>query len=296
MFSNIGSVPKEDRGKVGKAMNHIKNFAQQRFEEAEQKLNQKNVTAKATEDITLPAAPLPSGSYHPLTQTLEEMKHIFYRLGFNIADGPEIEDDFHNFTALNFPPNHPARDEQDTFFIKKYEDANKNDLVLRTHTSPVQIRLMKEKKPPIRAIMPGRVYRNEAVTPKSYFLFHQVEALYVDTDVSVADLKATLISFAQMMFGSEVKYRIRPGFFPFTEPSLEMDIWWETKDGGGKWLEILGSGMVDPNVFKSVDLDPEKYTGFAWGMGVERIAMLRHGIDDIRLFYNNDNRFLKQFN
>src|SRR5699024_5509656 len=185
-----------------------------------------------------------------------EMKQIFYRLGFNIADGPEIEDDFHNFTALNFPPNHPARDEQDTFFIRK-DKAGKQDLVLRTHTSPVQIRLMQEQKPPIRSIMPGRVYRNEAVTPKSYFLFHQVEALYVDKNVSVADLKASLIGFVKLMFGSDVKYRLRPGFFPFTEPSLEMDIWWETTDDGGKWLEILGSGMVDPNVFKSVGIDPE---------------------------------------
>ena len=295
MFSNIGSVPPDQRANVGQAMNEVKSRAQQRYDEAELALKQTEHTAKATEDITLPAAPLPAGSYHPLTQTLEEMKQIFFRLGFNIADGPEIEDDFHNFTALNFPPNHPARDEQDTFFIRRSNEPDELDLVLRTHTSPVQIRLMQKKKPPIRAIMPGRVYRNEAVTPKSYFLFHQVEALYVDTDVSVADLKETLISFAKMMFGSDVKYRIRPGFFPFTEPSLEMDIWWETANGDGKWLEILGSGMVDPNVFKSAGVNPEKYTGFAWGMGVERIAMLRHGIDDIRLFYHNDNRFLKQF-
>jgi phenylalanyl-tRNA synthetase alpha chain len=295
MFGNISSVPKEERAQVGKAMNAAKNRAQQRYEEAEMRLKQESAaTLKAEDDITLPAAPLPSGSFHPLTQTLEEMKQIFYRLGFNIADGPEIEDDFHNFSALNFPPNHPARDEQDTFFIRK-DDPGEQDLVLRTHTSPVQIRLMQETEPPIRAIMPGRVYRNEAVTPKSYFLFHQVEALFVDTDVSVADLKATLINFAKLMFGSDVKYRLRPGFFPFTEPSLEMDIWWETQNSPGKWLEILGSGMVDPNVFEAVDIDPEKYTGFALGMGVERIAMLRHGIDDIRVFYRNDNRFLKQF-
>jgi phenylalanyl-tRNA synthetase alpha chain len=295
MFGNISSVPKENRAEVGKAMNAAKNEAQKRYESAEKKLNQESAAIlKAADDITLPAAPLPAGSYHPLTQTMEEMKQIFYRLGFNVADGPEIEDDFHNFTALNFPPNHPARDEQDTFFIRK-DDHEKQDLVLRTHTSPVQIRLMQEKEPPIRAIMPGRVYRNEAVTAKSYFLFHQVEALYIDTNVSVADLKATLIHFAKLMFGSDVKYRLRPGFFPFTEPSLEMDIWWETPNTEGKWLEILGSGMVDPNVFKAVDLDPEKYTGFAWGMGVERIAMLRHGIDDIRVFYKNDNRFLEQF-
>ena len=295
MFGRMGEVPNEEKAKVGKAMNEVKNLAQQIYDEAEKELEDREEAAqKATDDITLPPPPLPMGSYHPLTQTLEEMKEIFYRLGFTIADGPEIEDDFHNFTALNFPPNHPARDEQDTFFVEKYDSRDKQDLVLRTHTSPVQIRLMKEQKPPIRAIMPGRVYRNEAVTPKSYFLFHQVEALYVDTDVSVADLKETLISFARLMFGTDVKYRIRPGFFPFTEPSLEMDIWWET-NGSGKWLEILGSGMVDPNVFKSVDIDPEKYTGFAWGMGVERIAMLRHGMDDIRVFYDNDIRFLDQF-
>lgn len=296
MFSNISSVPPEQRARVGKAMNEAKGRAEQRYEQAEARLNRQETSAlTATEDITLPPPPLPAGSYHPLTQTLEEMKQIFYRLGFNIADGPEIEDDFHNFTALNFPPNHPARDEQDTFFIRKNEQEEAGDLVLRTHTSPVQIRLMKENEPPIRSIMPGRVYRNEAVTPKSYFLFHQVEALYVDTDVSVAELKETLISFARLMFGGDVQYRLRPGFFPFTEPSLEMDIWWENQDGGGRWLEILGSGMVDPNVFEAVGIDPEAYTGYAWGMGVERIAMLRHGIDDIRLFYKNDNRFLEQF-
>lgn len=296
LFSQIGSVAKEDKAAFGKVMNELKNQAQQKYDLAKQDLEGENEKSfNASEDITLPASPLTSGSFHPLTQTLEEMKQIFYRLGFNIADGPEIEDDFHNFTALNFPPNHPARDQQDTFFIRKDEEDNSNDLVLRTHTSPVQIRLMQEQEPPIRYVIPGRVYRNEAVTPKSYFLFHQVEALYVNTDVSVAELKATLINFAQLMFGSDVKYRLRPGFFPFTEPSLEMDIWWKTADGKGKWLEILGSGMVDPNVFKAVNIDPEKYTGYAWGMGVERIAMLRHGIDDIRLFYNNDVRFLEQF-
>lgn len=296
MFSRMSEVPNEKKAEVGKAMNEVKNLAQSTFEEGKKKLAREEAAdLKATDDITLPAPPYSAGSFHPLTQTLEEMKNIFYRLGFSIADGPEIEDDFHNFTALNFPPNHPARDEQDTFFIEKNEDAE--DLVLRTHTSPVQIRLMQEHEPPIRAIMPGRVYRNEAVSPKSYFLFHQVEALYIDTDVSVAELKETLISFAKLMFGSDVKYRLRPGFFPFTEPSLEMDIWWETpnNDEDGKWLEILGSGMVDPNVLKAVDIDPEKYTGFAWGMGVERIALLRHQIDDIRIFYENDVRFLEQF-
>ncbi|SHF48487.1 phenylalanyl-tRNA synthetase, alpha subunit [Fodinibius roseus] len=295
MFSRMREVPNEEKAKVGKAMNAVKNLAEKTYEEHKKRLQRKETAAlSAKDDLSLPAPPYAAGSYHPLTQTLEEMKEIFYRLGFSIADGPEVEDDFHNFTALNFPPNHPARDEQDTFFIRKSDDPETEDLVLRTHTSPVQIRLMQDKEPPIRTIMPGRVYRNEAVSPKSYFLFHQVEALYIDTDVSVAELKETLISFAQLMFGSDVKYRLRPGFFPFTEPSLEMDIWWET-NGSGRWLEILGSGMVDPNVLKAVDIDPEKYTGFAWGMGVERIALLRHQIDDIRIFYDNDVRFLEQF-
>lgn len=298
MFSRMSEVPNDEKAKVGRAMNEVKNLAENTLDEYTRKLERKELAhQKATDDLTLPPPPYPAGSHHPLTQTMEEMKNIFYRLGFSIADGPEVEDDFHNFTALNFPPNHPARDEQDTFFIRKNDDPKINDLVMRTHTSPVQIRLMEETEPPIRTIMPGRVYRNEAVSPKSYFLFHQVEALYIDTDVSVAELKETLISFAKLMFGHDVKYRLRPGFFPFTEPSLEMDIWWNPShtDGDGRWLEILGSGMVDPNVLMAVDIDPEKYTGFAWGMGVERIAMLRHQIDDIRIFYNNDIRFLEQF-
>ena len=297
MFSMMGDVPKEDRAEVGRAMNEVKNLAREKYDSAKEQMNRsETVDKKAGDDITLPPPPLSTGSLHPLTQTLNEMKEIFYRLGFSVADGPEIENDFRNFTALNFPPNHPARDEQDTFFIRRVEESSLDDLVLRTHTSPIQIRLMEEKEPPIRAIAPGKVYRNEAVSPKSYFLFHQVEALYVDTDVSVAELKETLISFAKLMIGSDVKYRLRPGYFPFTEPSLEMDIWWVTQNGEeGKWLEILGSGMVDPNVFKAVDIDPEKYTGFAWGMGVDRIALLRHGIDDIRILYENDIRFLEQF-
>ncbi|MBO6795229.1 MAG: phenylalanine--tRNA ligase subunit alpha [Balneolaceae bacterium] len=296
MFKNLGSVPKEERGAVGKAMNEAKQLAQSRFDNLKTKLESTDQQVKAAiDDITLPAPEPIIGSLHPLTQTLAEMKNIFYRLGFTIADGPEVEDDFHNFTALNFPPNHPARDEQDTFFVRKSDDPNMMDLVLRTHTSPVQIRLMENTKPPIRSIMPGRVYRNEAVSPKSYFLFHQVEALYVDENVSVADLKETLITFVKLMYGSNVKYRLRPGFFPFTEPSLEMDIWWGSEKDG-KWLEILGSGMVDPNVFTAAGVDPEKYTGFAWGMGVERIAILKYGIDDIRTFYENDIRFLEQFN
>lgn len=296
MFKNLGTVAKEDRAAVGKGMNEAKQLAQKRFDEAKTALEESQATSKsAIDDLTLTAPVTPIGSLHPLTQTMDEMKNIFYRLGFTIADGPEVEDDFHNFTALNFPPNHPARDEQDTFFVRKSDDPNMMDLVLRTHTSPVQIRMMEKTQPPIRSIMPGRVYRNEAVSQKSYFLFHQVEALYVDENVSVADLKETLITFVKLMYGSDVKYRLRPGFFPFTEPSLEMDIWWGSEKDG-KWLEILGSGMVDPNVFKASGVDPEKYTGFAWGMGVERIAILKYGIDDIRTFYENDIRFLEQFN
>ncbi|MEX0770601.1 MAG: phenylalanine--tRNA ligase subunit alpha, partial [Balneolaceae bacterium] len=225
---------------------------------------------------------------------LNEMKQIFLRLGFDVADGPEVEDDFHNFSALNFPEDHPARDMQDTFFIRKSDNPHVEDLVLRTHTSPVQIRLMKETQPPIRAVMPGRVYRNEAVTAKSYFQFNQMEGLYVDENVTMAELIETLVMFARIMYGQDVRYRVRPSFFPFTEPSIEMDIWWGSEEDG-QWLEILGAGMVDPNVFEAVGLDSEKTTGFAFGMGVDRIAMLRYGIDDIRILYENDLRFLNQF-
>lgn len=296
LFKKISDVPVQEKAAFGKEMKKIQLVANDRFEVFNAHLKtQIQIKTSAKDDITLPAPEPVIGSLHPLTQTLNEMKSIFYRLGFTIADGPEIEDDFHNFTALNFPPNHPARDEQDTFFIRKSDDPNIMDLVLRTHTSPVQIRLMENTTPPIRSIMPGRVYRNEAVSPKSYFLFHQVEALYVDKNVSVADLKESLITFVKLMYGSDVKYRLRPGFFPFTEPSLEMDIWWGSEKDG-KWLEILGSGMVDPNVFKSAGVNPETYTGFAWGMGVERICILKYGIDDIRTFYENDIRFLEQFN
>jgi phenylalanyl-tRNA synthetase alpha chain len=295
MFGLMGSVPNEQKASVGKAMNEVKNIAQSFFDDAKSSLESDSKKEfGALDDITLPVEPAYTGSYHPLTQALDEIKQIFLRLGFNIADGPELEDDFHNFTALNFPPDHPARDMQDTFFVRKSDDPDIDDLVLRTHTSPVQIRLMKEQQPPVRSIMPGRVFRNEAVTAKSYFQFNQVEGLYVDKNVTLGELIETLVMFARLMYGSDVKYRVRPSFFPFTEPSLEMDIWWES-DKGGQWLEILGAGMVDPNVFEAVGVDPETYTGFAFGMGVDRIAMLRYGIDDIRLLYDNDIRFLQQF-
>lgn len=295
MFGQMGSVPKEDRAQVGKAMNEVKNLAQDKFEKYKEKLSRtEDRTFGAADDISLPVEPTYSGSYHPLTQALDDIKQILMRLGFNVADGPELEDDFHNFTALNFPPDHPARDMQDTFFVRKSSSEAEQDYVLRTHTSPVQIRLMETGKLPIRSIMPGRVYRNEAVTAKSYFQFNQVEGLYVDENVNMGELIETLVMFAKLMYGSDVKYQVRPSFFPFTEPSIEMDVWWENEQGG-QWLEILGAGMVDPNVFDSAGVDSEKFTGFAFGMGVDRIAMLRYGIDDIRLLYDNDIRFLKQF-
>ncbi|MEE9187385.1 MAG: phenylalanine--tRNA ligase subunit alpha, partial [Bacteroidota bacterium] len=235
------------------------------------------------------------GTKHPITQTYEEIRQIFFGMGFRVAEGPEIEDDYHNFEALNFPPDHPARDMQDTFFIKP-------DVVLRTHTSPVQIRIMEQEKPPVRFIMPGKVYRNEAISARSYCLFHQVEGLYVDVGVTFSELKGTLVSFARQFYGSSIKYRFRPSYFPFTEPSAEMDISCFICGGrgcrickGGGWLEILGAGMVDPNVFHFVGYNAEKYSGYAFGMGIERIAMLRYGIDDIRIFFENDVRFLNQF-
>lgn len=295
MFKLMGSVPNDEKASVGKAMNEVKNIAQQRFDDAKAELHkQEKKSFGASDDISLPVPPRYIGSLHPLTKALNEIKQIFLRLGFNIADGPELEDDFHNFTALNFPPDHPARDMQDTFFVRRSDEHPDENQVLRTHTSPVQIRLMKNKKLPIRSIMPGRVYRNEAVTAKSYFQFNQVEGLYVDENVTLGELIETLVMFAKLMYGSDVKYRVRPSFFPFTEPSLEMDVWWENEQGG-QWLEILGAGMVDPNVFDAVDVDSEKYTGFAFGMGVDRIALLRYGIDDIRTLYENDIRVLRQF-
>jgi len=243
-------------------------------------------------DRTLPGRRSAEGSLHVLTQTLYEIQRVFARLGFAVAEGPEIETDWHNFTALGFPEDHPARDMQDTFFLR----GDKSTL-LRTHTSPVQVRAMQAHGVPLRIIAPGRVYRNEAISYKSFCLFHQVEGLYVDEGVTFADLKAVLRLFAETMFGAGVRMRFRPSFFPFTEPSAEVDIWWANAalHGGGRWLEILGCGMVDPAVFEHVGVDAERYTGYAFGMGVERIAMLRHGIDDIRLLYENDVRMLAQF-
>jgi phenylalanyl-tRNA synthetase alpha chain len=295
LFDRIGDLPPEERPEFGKRVNALKARAEERLEEAKARLEREEQAGGADVDLTLPGRRGFRGSTHPLTQTLEEILRILRGLGFSTYEGPEIETDWHNFTALNFPPDHPARDMQDTFFLR---DAPTDEpTVLRTHTSPGQIRIMQEQAPPIRVAVPGRVYRNEAISYKSFCLFHQVELLYVDEGVTMAQLKQVLYSLARALFGDDVTLRFRPSYFPFTEPSAEVDVWWadEDADDGGQWMEILGCGMVHPNVFDAVDVDPERYTGYAVGMGVERMAMLRHGIDDIRIFYENDVRFLDQF-
>jgi len=283
LFKELGKVSSDDRPLYGQLLNGLKN-------ELFEKINSVQSGSDSNDssdyvDIALPGKSYSRGSSHILEQTFTDIKKIFGEIGFSVAYGPEIDDDYHNFTALNVPEHHPARDMQDTFFVDK-------DIVLRTHTSNVQIHLMEEKDPPLRFIVPGRVYRNESISYKSYCLFHQVEGLFVEKNVSFGQLKGTLEYFVKKMFGSDRKMRWRPSYFPFTEPSAEVDIWDEQRN---QWMEILGCGMVDPEVFKSVGYDPKVWRGYAFGMGVERIAMLKHGIDDIRLFYNGDIRFLRQF-
>ena len=282
LFNQLKDVSNKDRPEIGKSLNQLKNEISKSFSSV---VNDSSELDNIQEDLTLPGLKFPTGRIHPLQQTMNDIKSIFMNVGFSIAYGPEVDDDFHNFGALNFPPEHPARDMQDTFFID-------SDTMLRTHTSNVQIHLMENQNPPLRYIVPGRVYRNEAISFKSYCLFHQVEGIYVDKNVSFADHKGILEYFVKRMFGEKTKMRFRPSFFPFTEPSAEVDIWSEKR---GQWLEILGSGMVDPEVFKSVDIDPEIWHGFAFGMGIERICMLKYGIADIRLLYQGDMRFLEQF-
>lgn len=299
LFSRLGDVPHESRPLVGEKLNLLKNRAQARLEQLLEEAERNRPRIATDIDLTLPGrvpAPIEPGTLHVLTQTLHAIQDIFSGFGFALARGPEIEDDWYNFTALNFPPEHPARDMQDTFFIEAPPPKGRG-VVLRTHTSPVQIRVMEHEQPPIRLIAPGRVFRNEAISYKSYCLFHQVEGLVVDEGVTLADLKAMLHAFAQAFYGDDVRMRFRPSYFPFTEPSAEVDIWWvdESLPEGGRWMEILGCGMVDPNVLGNVGIDSERYTGYAFGMGVERQAMLRHDIPDIRLFYENDVRFLRQF-
>lgn len=296
LFDRMKDVSKEEKPLVGKELNLLRNFVEQKFKELNESLASKKDDSPAI-DLSLPGRSSSRGTQHPVMKTISKMIEIFEGLGFSVAEGPEIEDGYHNFDALNFPPDHPARDMQDTFFIK----SDSNNLLLRTHTSPVQIRVMKTQKPPIRCIMPGRVYRNEAISARSLAEFHQIEGLYVDKNVSFAELKGTLISFAKKMYGENSKFRFRPSFFPFTEPSAELDISCYLCGGKGcrickysSWLEIAGCGMVHPNVLRECGIDPDVYSGYAFGFGIERVTLLTTGVDDIRHFYDNDLRVLEQ--
>jgi len=298
LFERFKEVVPEERKNVGKLLNELKQFAEQKWNAGLEEFNKESDKGKeGLFDYSAPGWTMPKGSRHPLSVVANEINSIFSRLGFSIAEGPEIEDDWHIFSALNFPEEHPARDMQDTFFIEKNPD-----MALRTHTSSVQIRMMESKNPPLRLLMPGRVYRNEAISARAHCFFHQVEGLYVDENVSFADLKQTLLTFSRELFGEDTKIRLRPSYFPFTEPSAEMDISCTVCKGSGcnickytGWVEILGCGMVHPNVMKNCGIDDEKYTGFAFGMGIERIAILKYQVKDLRLFSQNDMRFLKQF-
>lgn len=285
----------EDKKAVGRETNLAKAKIEGWLEEAQARLAGSRAAATARIDYGLPGKRYPTGKLHPITRTVKEISDIFFGMGFEVALGPEVEEEYYNFGALNFPEDHPARDMQDTFYIGK-------ELLMRTHTSPIQIREMLKHQPPVRIIAPGRCYRQEAISARANCVFYQIEGFYVDRGVSFADLKGVLTSFAKAFFGADVKLRFRPNFFPFTEPSAEVDISCFLCGGRGcrickytGWLEILGCGMIDPNVMKSVNYDPEEYSGYAFGMGIERIAMLRHKIDDIRLLYENDLRFLRQF-
>lgn len=298
LFDTFKTFPGEKKKEFGKDLNILKNLAQNKILELKTEIeNVSNETDKKISDATLPGNYAPIGSRHPLALVEQEITNIFERIGFTVSTGPEIEDDWHNFSALNFPEEHPARDMQDTFFVEKNPD-----MALRTHTSSVQVRIMENNKPPIRTISPGRVFRNEAISARAHCIFHQVEGLYIDKNVSFADLKQTLLYFSKELFGENTQIRLRPSYFPFTEPSAEMDISCNICGGKGcnickytGWVEILGCGMVDPNVLKNCGIDAETYSGFAFGMGIERITMLKYQINDIRLFFENDIRFLKQF-
>ena len=289
-FKNVAS---EEKKLYGQAINELKNKALEKINSLKSDLDAGDANSQKPSDLFLPSQ-IDRGTRHPVSLVKEEILDIFKRLGFNLSDGPEIEDDWHNFSALNFPEEHPARDMQDTFFVAE-------DFALRTHTSSVQVRVMENEKPPIRTISPGRVFRNEAISSRSHCIFHQIEGLYLDKGVSFADLKQTLLFFAQEFFGKS-KIRLRPSYFPFTEPSAEMDVYWGLENEtdyritkGTGWLEVLGCGMVDPNVLKNNGIDPNEYSGFAFGMGIERIAMLKYGISDIRNLFENDVKFLSQF-
>ena len=296
LFDVFKTVPPEQKREFGQALNVLKNEAQKKIKGLLTELKNTD-SGPSGLDLTAPGEPIELGARHPVSLVRNQIIDIFKRIGFNVSVGPEIEDDWHVFSALNFPPEHPARDMQDTFFVKQDPD-----ILLRTHTSSVQVHVMENEKPPIRTISPGRVFRNEAISARSHCIFHQVEGLYIDKNVSFADLKQTLLYFAKEMYGPETEIRLRPSYFPFTEPSAEMDVSCTLCGGKGcnvckytGWLEILGCGMVDPNVLESVGIDSQEYTGYAFGMGIERQVMMKYGINDIRLLFENDTRFLEQF-
>jgi phenylalanyl-tRNA synthetase alpha chain len=300
VFEEFKAVSPEEKRSLGKVLNEFKQLAEARYQDLKESAETTDMAIASGLDLTLPGEGFEVGARHPLALVRREIIDIFNKLGFVVAEGPEIEDDWHNFSALNFPEEHPARDMQDTFFIKK--GGVLGDIALRTHTSSVQVRMMEAGQPPFRAIMPGRVYRNEAISARAHCFFHQVEGLYVDENVSFADLKQTLFYFVQELYGEGTKVRFRPSYFPFTEPSAEMDISCTICKGAGcqlckysGWVEILGCGMVDPNVLENCGIDSKKYSGFAFGMGIERIANLKFEIKDLRLFSENDARFLKQY-
>ncbi|MDP3353162.1 MAG: phenylalanine--tRNA ligase subunit alpha [Flavobacteriaceae bacterium] len=296
LFAEFKNVAADERKEFGHYINTLKNAAQDKVTTLKEVVENTKGFETKYGDLTRPAEPIELGNRHPISLVKNQIVDIFSRIGFTVSEGPEMEDDWHNFTGLNLPEYHPARDMQDTFFLQ-----TNPDMLLRTHTSSVQMRYMESHQPPIRTVSPGRVFRNEDISARSHCIFHQVEGLYIDTNVSFADLKQTLLYFTKEMFGKS-KIRLRPSYFPFTEPSAEVDIYWglETEvdykiTKGTGWLEIMGCGMVDPNVLKNVNIDPTKYSGFAFGMGIERIAMLLYQIPDIRMFYENDVRFLEQF-
>ncbi len=298
LFADFKNVPNDQKKEIGQLMNTLKENTQHKIDELTIKLSSSEISTTNQLDLSRTATPIKLGSRHPISIVRNEIIDIFSRIGFTVSEGPEVEDDWHNFSALNFPPEHPARDMQDTFFVESEND----EMALRTHTSSVQVRMMENNKPPIRTISPGRVYRNEAISARAHCFFHQVEGLYVSENVSFADLKQTLLYFAKEMFGEETKIRLRPSYFPFTEPSAEMDVSCSVCNSKGcnickytGFLEIMGCGMVDPNVLENCGIDSKKYSGFAFGMGVERIAMLKYKVNDLRLYSEGDVRFLDQF-
>lgn len=296
IFAEFKNVPNDQKKAFGQAINSLKNTVENKIKNIQEVLEDKEEALGIYGDLTRPGTPINIGSRHPISLVKNQVIEVFSNIGFNVSEGPEIEDDWHNFEALNFPEHHPARDMQDTFFVQMNPDH-----LLRTHTSSVQVRYMENNQPPIRTISPGRVFRNEAISSRSHCIFHQVEGLYIDKDVSFADLKQTLLYFTKEMFGKS-KIRLRPSYFPFTEPSAEVDVYWGLKTEtdyritkGTGWLEIMGCGMVDPNVLKASNINPDEYSGFAFGMGLERMAMLLYQIGDIRMYFENDVRFLEQF-